>query len=54
MYENKKELLTKLEFGSVDSESETDLDKKFIKTKDFEQFVRGKGFWEECSISDVF
>ncbi len=39
MYENKKELLTKLEFGSVDSESETDLDKKFIKTKDFEQFV---------------
>ncbi len=39
MYENKKELLTKLEFGSVDSESETDLDKKFIKTKDVEQFV---------------
>lgn len=39
MYENKKELLSKLEFGSVDSESESDLDRKFIKTKDFEQFI---------------
>ena len=39
MYENKKELLSKLEFGSVDSESELDLDRKFIKTKDFEQFI---------------
>ncbi len=29
MYENKKELLTKLEFGSVDSE--IDLDKKLQK-----------------------
>ena len=36
MYENKKELLSKLEFGSVDSESEIDLDRKFIKTKDLE------------------
>ena len=32
MYENRKELLSKLEFGSVDSESELDLDRKFIKT----------------------
>ncbi len=39
MYENKKELLSKLEFGSVDSESELELDRKFIKTKDFEQFI---------------
>lgn len=39
MYENRKELLSKLEFGSVDSESELDLDRKFIKTKDFEQFI---------------
>ena len=39
MYENKKELLSKLEFGNVDSESELDLDRKFIKTKDFEQFI---------------
>lgn len=39
MYENKKELLSKLEFGNVDSESEIDLDRKFIKTKDFELFI---------------
>lgn len=42
MYGNKKELLSMLEFGSVDSESEIDLDRKFIKTKDFEQFVNPK------------
>ncbi|MCI8570488.1 MAG: hypothetical protein HFI43_03635, partial [Lachnospiraceae bacterium] len=42
MYENKKELLSKLEFGSVDSESELDLDRKFIKTKDFEQFINSQ------------
>ena len=61
MYENKKELLSNLEFGSVDSESELDLDRKFIKTKDFEQFInpqkfgfRGKRFWKKCPISDVF
>ena len=34
MYESKAELLNALEFGSVDSESEKDLDSKFIKTKD--------------------
>lgn len=37
-YENKKELLEKLDFGTVDSESEIDLDKKFIKTRDFIKF----------------
>lgn len=42
MYENKKELLSKLEFGNVDSESEIDLDRKFIKTKDFELFVNSQ------------
>ena len=39
MYNNKQELLRSLTFGSVDSESETDLDKKFIRTKDFFDFV---------------
>ena len=39
MYETKKELLSLLSFGNVDSESEQDLDKKFIKTKDFEAFI---------------
>ena len=37
-YENKKELLEKLDFGTVDSESEIDLDKKFIKTRAFIKF----------------
>ena len=39
MYETKKELLSLLSFGNVDSESEQDLDKKFIKTRDFEAFI---------------
>lgn len=39
MYETKEELLSLLSFGNVDSESERDLDKKFIKTKDFEAFI---------------
>lgn len=39
MYETKEELLADLSFGSVDSESEENLDKKFIKTKDFEEFT---------------
>ena len=42
MYETKKELLSLLSFGNVDSESEQDLDKKFIKTKDFEAFIDSK------------
>lgn len=40
MYESKVELLNALEFGSVDSESEKDLDSKFIKTKDFNDFIK--------------
>lgn len=40
MYESKAELLDALEFGSVDSESEKNLDSKFIKTKDFNDFVK--------------
>lgn len=39
MYEDKNELLYNLEFGNVDSESETDLDSKFIKTQDFNSFL---------------
>lgn len=39
-YENKRELIEKLNFGSVDSESESDLDKKFIQTSDFKKFVQ--------------
>ena len=39
MYEDKNELLRNLEFGNVDSESETDLDSKFIKTQDFNSFL---------------
>lgn len=39
MYEDKKELLSNLESGNVDSESETDLDSKFIKTQDFNSFL---------------
>ena len=39
MYESKDELLEALEFGSVDSESEKNLDSKFIKTKDFNDFL---------------
>lgn len=39
MYTTKKELLDILEFGNVDSESEKDLDSKFIKTKDFGDFL---------------
>lgn len=40
MYDNKIELLDALEFGNVDSESEEDLDSKFIKTKDFNNFIK--------------
>ena len=40
MYESKIELLEQMSFGNVDSESEKDLDKKFIKTKDFEEFTK--------------
>jgi len=36
----KKDILTKLNFGSVDSESEENLDKIFIQTKNFEDFLR--------------
>lgn len=39
MYETKEELLQELSFGSVDSESEENLDKKFIKTRDFEEIT---------------
>ena len=39
MYESKDELLEALEFGSVDSESEKNLDSKFIRTKDFNDFL---------------
>ena len=39
MYDSKFELLNKLEFGNVDSESEIDLDSKFIKTQDFNSFI---------------
>lgn len=39
MYDSKIELLDALEFGSVDSESEKNLDSKFIKTKDFNDFI---------------
>lgn len=34
------ELLSILNFGNVDSESEVNLDLKFLKTDDFEQFIR--------------
>lgn len=40
MHKDKVELLNALEFGSVDSESEKDLDSKFIKTKDFNNFIK--------------
>ena len=39
MYDSKIELLDALEFGSVDSESEKNLDSKFIKIKDFNDFI---------------
>lgn len=39
MYDSKEELLELLEFGSVDSESEENLDNKFIKTRDFNDFL---------------
>ncbi len=42
MYNTKKELLETLEFGNVDSESEQNLDSKFIKTKDFVEFTNPK------------
>lgn len=42
MYEDKNELLYNLEFGNVDSESETDLDSKFIKTQDFNSFLNSQ------------
>ena len=37
MYTDKLELLDALKFGNVDSESEENLDSKFIKTKDFNE-----------------
>lgn len=40
MCKEKVELLNELEFGSVDSESEKDLDNKFIKTADFNSFIK--------------
>lgn len=33
-------LLEKLDFGRVDAESETDLDRRFVRTADFETFIR--------------
>lgn len=42
MYENKMQLLNELKFGNVDSESEEDLDNKFIKTEDFNEFLNVK------------
>ncbi|WP_302557444.1 P-loop ATPase, Sll1717 family [Holdemania filiformis] len=39
MKDKKIELLNHLEFGSVDSESEKNLDSKFIKTEDFNEFI---------------
>lgn len=38
--EIKQKLIEKLHFGSVDSESEVDLDKKFIQTRDFKKFIQ--------------
>lgn len=35
-----EELLESLDFGKVDSESEINLDTKFIKTSDFEKFIK--------------
>jgi hypothetical protein len=32
-------ILRQLDFGSVDSESETDLDRRFVRTSDFDDFV---------------
>ena len=40
MNNDKFELLNALEFGSVDSESEEDLDAKFIRTEDFNSFLK--------------
>lgn len=37
---NMNELLELLDFGRVDSESETELDIKFLRTDDFDQFTR--------------
>ncbi len=42
MYDSKKELLELLQFGNVDSESEENLDNKFIKTRDFNEFLDSK------------
>lgn len=42
MYKNKEELLELLSFGNIDSESEHDLDKKFIKTRDFVEFTNSQ------------
>lgn len=39
MVDSRCELLPLLDFGSVDSESEKNLDQKFIKTKDFAKFA---------------
>ena len=36
----RKELLQVLDFGRVDAESETDLDRRFVRTSDFERFIR--------------
>ena len=37
---NRRALLDALDFGRVDAESETDLDRRFVKTADFERFTR--------------
>lgn len=39
---SKRELLDNLFFGNVDSESEEELDKIFIQTKDFKKFLEEK------------
>jgi hypothetical protein len=37
---DRSEALTRLNFGSVDSESEADLDRRFVRTGDFDSFLR--------------
>lgn len=39
---NKVDILRDLDFGNVDSESEVNLDQKFIKTDDFDEFLNNK------------
>lgn len=61
MNNDKFELLNALEFGSVDSESEEDLDAKFIRTEDFNSFLKprnalilgAKGSGKSSVISNV-